>query len=143
MKRLIVLVPLVLLIWLSLAHAISYNGVQPGGAGSATPVAVGTSTPVKVMACGSGAQYIKFIANGGTAGTDGCYVTVSNALSSPCAAATPAPNASTKVGDFIPTGGGSPLIYNYPSQTGATFISGEWDAVCTAASMTVSVVTIP
>jgi hypothetical protein len=148
MKRLLAFVPaLVLVLWVSLAHSISYVGVQAGGTGSATPIPVGTSTPVKVIACGSGANYIKFNVVGGTVGTDGCYITVSTTYASPCAAATPAPNASTQVGDFAPTGGtnpsASPLMYNYANQVGSYWMNGEWDAVCTAASMTVTPVTLP
>jgi hypothetical protein len=148
MKRLLAFVPaLVLVLWVSLAHSISYVGVIPGGAGSATPKAVGTATPVAVIACGSGANYIKFNVTGGTAGTDGCFITVSSTLASPCAAASPAPSVSPQVGDFAPTGGtypsASPLTYNYANQVGSYWMNGEWDAVCTAASMTVTPVTLP
>lgn len=147
MKRFLALVPAILILWVSLAHGISYVGTSPGGSGSATPIAVGTSTPVKIIACGSGPNYIKFNVFGGTLGTDGCYITVSSSLASPCAAASPAPNASTKVGDFAPTGGtnapSNPLVYNYANQVGAYWMNGEWDAVCTAATMTVAPVTLP
>jgi hypothetical protein len=140
-------------------RATTINEVELGQTASATPTSVGTSTPVPVLHCSSilnvnnpeipktATQYAHVCVTGGTTGTDGCYVSwAPDAL--PCAAASPAPNASTKVGLFIPTGGlawGCQDI-NYPAASGgfgARVLSQEMDAVCTAASMSVSRVTLP
>ena len=126
-----------------MTSGFTVNGLSPGGTGSGTPAAVGTSTPVKVLGC-SAAAYIDFAVTGGTVGTDGCYVMPAPAQS-PCAAATPAPNAGTKLGYFIATGGAgwahTPI--NFPTQAGYNVMGSEWDAVCSAGSMSVSVTTIP
>lgn len=147
MKRLVAFVPIVLFLWIGFAQGISYVGIPPGGSGSATPIPVGTATPVKIIACGSGVNYVKFNVTGGTLGVDGCFITISNTPASPCAAASPAPNAGTQVGDFAPTGGTYPspasLIYNYPSVIGAYWMSGEYDAVCTSGSMSIAPITLP
>jgi hypothetical protein len=136
-------------------QGIFYNGVPAGaGSGSPTPVPVGTSTPVAVLPCNCGLQYVKFLVKGGTVGTDGCWITWSSKAQ--CAAnsgpgntisgiAIPAPNASTFIGDFAPTGLDRPLIYNptpstVTSSTVPYWMGGEADAVCTAASMSVSVI---
>lgn len=133
------------------------NEVRLGQTASATPTAVGTSTPVPVLHCSSTLDtnnsvtkqtfYVHVCVTGGTLGTDGCYASWAPE-SSPCAAASPAPNASTQVGLFIPTGGSSWACQdiNYPSALGglsARVLNAEMDAVCTAASMKVSRVTLP
>ena len=137
-------------------YTMTFNGAAPGSTASGTPVAVGTSTPVPVVACGptlnavsgvNSTMYIDFAVTGGTAGTDGCYVTaaVPQNLAANCVAASPAPNASTQVGYFLPTGGAGwqHTIINYPAFGGGVFLSSEWDAVCSAGSMKVSVTTLP
>ena len=71
-----------------------------------------------VVPCNCGLQYVKFLVSGGTQGTDGCYITWSSKAACTTFAnpqgqkAVPAPNASTGVGDFAPTGLNNPLIYN-------------------------------
>ncbi len=137
--------------------ATTINEVGLGQTASATPTTVGTSTPVPILHCSSTLQtnntalkqtlYVHVCVSGGTVGTDGCYVSWAPE-SAPCAAASPAPNASTKVGLPIPTGGAfwNCQDINYPSAdggVGARFLSSEMDAVCTAASMTVSRVALP
>ena len=133
------------------SFAFTNNEITPGGTGSATPTGVGTVTPVPVLHCVTGNEHrysIIFQVIGGTLGTDGCYLMPANAAS-PCAAASPAPNASTKVGLWVPTGGtppGSGSTVNAPStsQGVVTFSTdAEWDAVCSAGSMSVSRSTLP
>ena len=142
------------------AGATTINEVELGATASATPTSVGTSTPVPVLHCSStlnvnnpiqaktATQYVHVCVQGGTVGTDGCYVAWAPAAS-PCAAASPAPNASTEVGLFIPTGGSTSWgcqDINYPSASGgfgARVLSQEMDAVCTAASMKVGRITLP
>lgn len=156
MKRIFVIgfVAMYALIAFGWSAAFTINGAQPGAAASMTPVPVGTSTPVRIVACGStlnaggpsntATLYYDIGVTGGTAGADGCYIAPA-AAASPCAAASPAPNAGTKAGWFMPTGatGWTYTAFNYPSAGGGIIISSEWDAVCTAAGMSVSSVTLP
>lgn len=139
----------------TVGHTFTFNGASPGSTASGTPVAVGTSTPVAVVACGPTLNgqngfittlYLHMCVTGGTSGTDGCYVLPATTVAAtPCPAASPAPNASTQVGLFIPTGGTGWTCQdiNYPSAGGANWLTSRWDAVCTAGSMKMSVTTLP
>jgi len=152
MKKLIPFIPVALLLCVAAtARSWTNNGYAPGVTASATPISVGTSTPVAVVTCatslyGTGGKtlYLDFAVNGGTAGTDSCYV-LPAASASPCAAASPAPNANLARGYPLPTGGSGwqHTVINFPSAGGASILSSEWDAVCTAASMKVSPTTLP
>ena len=128
------------------AGAFTINGGAPGSTAAYTPIAVGTSTPVAVLACvtnqspTTATTYIDFHVFGGTAGTDGCLFAPA-APDGACAKASPAPAAGTKAGIWVATGSDFPI--NYPSAGGAIFLSSEWDAVCTAASMSVSAYRFP
>lgn len=154
---------------ISKSQAMTINEVEIGQTASATPTSVGTSTPVPILHCPSilnaknpllnpvtptntatqhqQTLYVHICVTGGTSGTDGCYVGWAP-QASPCAAASPAPNSSTDVGLFIPTGGSSWTCQdiNYPSALGGQanmWLQTEMDAVCTAGSMKVSRVTLP
>lgn len=145
MKRLIVFLPMLLLLGIALtAHAWQTNGVAPGGAGSATPVSVGSTTPVAVATCAAGNRlYVDFQVKGGTANTDGCFMTMA-AAASPCAAASPAPNSSTGVGYWLASGGSGyqHTTINYLEAGGMPALNAELDVVCTGAE-TVGYTVIP
>lgn len=143
MKRLLIFVPALLLFAVS-ALAWQFNGVSPTGTGSATPTSIGSTTPVAIATCSAtNVFYMDVQVKGGTVGTDGCYMMPSG-VASPCAAASPAPNSSTGVGYFLPSGGTAyqHTIINWPSAGGGNILNSEWDAVCSTSS-TVSVTKIP
>lgn len=145
-------VALALTIWI-VAGGWTMNGQQAGSTASATPEAVGTSTPVAVVTCATSLYsflsnpqtlYLDFEVSGGSTGTDGCYL-MPAPVASPCAAASPAPSVSLKRGYFAPTGGSGfqHTVINYPMAGGASILSSEWDAVCTTGTMYVGVATFP
>jgi hypothetical protein len=67
--------------------------------------------------------------------TANCYLAPANE-SSPCAAASPAPNSSTKAGEWIGPGQKWTFSFSGPGSPwgGKATIQSEWDAVCDAAS---------
>lgn len=134
---------------------IFYNGVPQGaGTAGATPQPVGTATPVQIVPPNCGYSYLKLFAFGGTAGTDGCYVTyggspgISGTAPSTTASAAvnlPNPDVGNKIGDFVPTGPSNPLIYNATMgpgwsapQTSTSWMGGAVWAECTTSGMTMS-----
>lgn len=133
-----IIFPLTLAIGMwALASGFNINNVAPGASSTPTPVPVGTVTPVKIVSC-----------NQTKPGNIGISVCATNSgcnmmpapLSSPCAAATPAPTGGT-------SGAGFPIAV-CPSTTtlnsiqyggpngiaGVNIVSSEWDAVCSSAS---------
>ena len=90
---------------------------------------MGTSTPVPVVACGptlngtsgvNSTMYIDFAVTGGTAGTDGCYVTaaVPQNLAANCVAASRLPMRALRLAIFcllVARAGGTPFSTTPPS----------------------------
>lgn len=136
MKRIFAFLAIIiwpLAIWLS-ASGFQINGVVPGSTASMTPISVGTSTPVAIIGCStpqpSGVPVLGFSV---CASASGCYIAPAP-IASPCAAASPAPNASTLVGLPIQV---CPVMSTLNAQSfngNAAILHSEWDAVCSSAS---------
>jgi hypothetical protein len=106
----------------------SVNGSSPGSTGSMLPLAPGTAAPTAVASCSTYRSNFR-IDNKGSAN---CYIAPAVA-SSPCAAASPAPNAGTGAGIWLAPN--STWIFNtqgiYPGMSNQA--GAEWDIVCDAA----------
>lgn len=112
------------------ASGYEINGGVVGSTAAQTPIAVGTSTPVLVVACAStrGVSHtVGFTLYQATGAT--CYVEPA-AVASPCASPSPAPSAAG-VGFPIPSG----LIVNEPYQQfgGPAIMDSSWWMVCATA----------
>lgn len=105
------------------------NGVAPGAAASMTAIAVGSTTPVAVATCSTTTTCRRKAIEFDVITANNCYG-VPAAASSPCAAASPAPNSSTKVGVWIL--GPSKWTYRADKDINPSDASvcAEWDWVC-------------
>jgi len=131
------------LAWTPFIVGFQMNGVAPGSAASPTAVACPTaSTAAKLLACQTSTTCRTKSITFHCIGTANCYVAPASAAS-PCASASPAPNATTKIGIYIP--GNTSYTYKvdkYINPSDPT-ICAEWDMSCDAASNFMSTETIP
>jgi hypothetical protein len=128
MNRFKFLVPLIGL--LPFLWGFTINGAAPGSSASMTAVAVGTSTPVAVATCSAPTACKRTAIQFDNISTANCYGAPA-AQASPCAAASPAPNASTKAGKWL--GPNSSWIFKYDpngNTQGQWQVCAEWDWVC-------------
>jgi hypothetical protein len=154
MKRLIPFLPALLLLVFVLTTkggAFMVDNVAPGATATQSPIECPTaSTAAALLPCQassvptSATLYYEFCVHGGTAGTDVMFVNPAP-VASPCASATPAPNATVGTGIPFPTGGAGWTCtpFNWPSAGGGQILSSEWDMSCTASSMTVIPIRLP
>jgi hypothetical protein len=123
-------------LWVPLLYGFTINGAAPGSSASMTAVAVGTATPVAVATCANaaitGRTAIEFYNISASAN---CYGAPAPA-SSPCAAASPAPNAGNKAGEWLGPNSKWTFSFTGPGSQwgGLPQIQAEWDWVCDAAS---------
>lgn len=119
------------------------NNQAPGAAGSMTPIAVGTSTPVAVVKCGPslGTGQVNWSIqlccyNAAAANVWYNFGLAPQGGATPCATASPAPNASTPSGSKLSLIQIQPSLYGAcqgfgpgPYGGGNSILNGELDAV--------------
>lgn len=115
-----------------LLSGFTINGVKPGAASSMTAVAIGSTTPVAVATCATSTtcqrKAIEF--DNITGGV--CYGAPAS-VSSPCGAASPAPNSSTFAGKPLQAGQSWTYRVDKDINPADNYICAEWDWVCTTA----------
>jgi len=133
MKRIAALIFMVafpLAVWLG-ASGFTINGQVPGATGAMTPIAVGTSTPVKIISCSTPVpgQTQNFSI---CSVASQCYIAAAP-VASPCAAASPAPAAGTPAG-FPVAVCPQTTVLNSQTLGSSAILASEWDAVCSSAT---------
>lgn len=129
------LIPVVLLaIFTPILMGFTINGASPGSTAAMTAVAVGTSTPQAVATCSTSTVCKRTAIEFDNITSGNCYGAPAP-QASPCSAASPAPNASTKAGKWL--GPQSSWILHYDPNTNTQMqwqVCAEWDWVCDATS---------
>lgn len=128
MKRVMALIVLCLA-WVPLVYGLTINAAAPGAAASMTAVAVGSTTPVAVATCSTTTTCKRKAIEFDVISTSNCYGAPA-APSSPCAAASPAPNSSTKAGKWILGPGSWTYRADKDINPSDASICAEWDWVC-------------
>lgn len=119
--------------FLPLLFGFNINGAAPGSTASMTPVTCPTGAPTRAAPCATtaagvqGRTGIEF----NNIGTANAYVSVAP-VSSPCSAASPAPVASTKAGEWIPPNSKWTFWFSGPNSPwgGLPQVQAQWDVIC-------------
>lgn len=130
---------------LPMLYGFTINGGAPGSSASMTPVTCPTGAATRAAPCATpsagavGRSAIEF----SNIGTANAYIAVAP-NSSPCSAASPVPNASTKAGEWIPPNSKWTFVYDKTQDFGGRpQIQGQWDASCDGTGSSIGYTELP